>query len=249
MKIIATIEARMNSSRLPGKILKEVCQKPILQHIYERAKRATKVHQVAIITTLNPLDNATEAFCQKNNFDFFRGSEDNVLDRLISAGDYFQTDYIMQLTGDCPFVEPRLIDHCIDLYFDQNQKPRFDYFSNRLRPTFPTGLDVQIYPLHVLKKVADLTQDPTDQEHGAFYIYNHPEIFKLGTFTSNNLKCPEKRWVLDYPEDFEFTKVVYEALYEKNPHFDHYDILRFLEKNPEVEKINDMHSLIIKNYI
>jgi spore coat polysaccharide biosynthesis protein SpsF len=138
-----------------------------------------------------------------------------------------------------------LIDKCVEEFFKQKK----DYVSNRLRPTYPCGLEVQAFSLETLKEVGSATQDPTDREHGSFYIYNHPEIFSLGTFVSPNLKCPEKRWVLDYPEDLEFMKIVYEALYPAKPDFDFYDVLRFLEFNPEVERLNSMHTVIVKNYI
>jgi spore coat polysaccharide biosynthesis protein SpsF len=245
LKIIATIEARMGSTRLPGKILMEVAGKPILQHITERVKRSKLIDEVVVATTTNALDDAVENVCKETKTDFFRGSEPDITARLVDTAHAFHATHIMQLTGDCPFVDPSLIDKCINKYKSSD----FDYVSNRLTPTYPCGQDVQFFSVNTLKSVLEKTDDPIDREHGSYFIYNHPELYKLGTFVSPVMNCPEKRWVLDYPEDFEFIKVIYENLYKQNPEFDTFDILRFLEQNPEVEKINSMHSVIVKNYL
>ena len=244
-KVVATVEARMNSSRVPGKVLMQVCGKPILWHIWDRIKAAKSVDEVVIATTENEKDNEIEKFCRENRIKYFRGSENNVLNRIVKTAEYFEADHIVQMTGDCPLVDPAIIDKCLGLYFQGH----FDYFSNRLRPTYPCGTEVQVFPLSVLKRVEMLTQDPVDQEHGSYYIYNHPEIFRLGTFQAPDIFCPEKRWVLDYPEDFEFVRKVYEALYFKNHRFDTYDVLKFLEMNPEIENLNKARGVIVKNYL
>ncbi len=244
MKIIVTIEARMGSTRLPGKVLKEVCGKPLLQHMIERLRRSEKVDDVVVATTVNPKDNAIEALCHKIACSYYRGSENDITQRLIDTAKHFEADLIVQTTGDCPLHDPFVIDEAVTAYLGS----KVEYVSNRLVRTYPTGLDTQVYSPKVLQKVTERTQDATDREHGSYYIYTHPKEFTMKNFSSSQLKCPEKRWCLDYPEDFTLIQKVYEALYPTNPTFDTFDILRFLEKNPELEKINQMHPVDIRPY-
>lgn len=234
MKTIVTIEARMGSSRLPGKVLKEVCGKPVLQHLVERLRRCRLPDEIVVASTVNPLDDAIEALCGRIGVACFRGSEADILDRLIQAARSRGAELIAQTTGDCPLLDPEIVDRGIGLF----RASEVDYVSNRLERTWPCGQDVQVFPLAVLERVAARTQDPVDREHGSYYIYTHPREFTMKNFQAPDLRCPAKRWVLDYPEDLEFMREIYGRLYPQKPDFDTYDVLALLEKHPDIEALN-----------
>lgn len=244
MKIIVTIEARMGSTRLPGKVLMQVCNKPLLQHMIERLKRAILPDDIVVATTVNPKDDQIIKLCKKIKCSYYRGSEEDITDRLIKTAHYFNANIIVQTTGDCPLHEATVIDKAIKFYLKSNK----DYISNRLDRTYPAGLDTQVYNVNILERVAKKTNDPNDLEHGSLYIYTHPKEFTIDNFKSEDINCPEKRWCLDYQEDYDFFKVIYEKLYPKNPQFNIYDVLELLKKEPELENINKMYPCDIKKY-
>jgi spore coat polysaccharide biosynthesis protein SpsF len=234
-KIIATIEARFASTRLPGKTLLEICGKPALELIIERLKRSKFLDGVIIATTVNPDCDAIEKLAKKLNIGCFRGSEDDVLDRVLRAAKHYKGDIIVEITGDETLIDPVVVDEVIEFYLANN----FDYVSNVLERRYPRGLDTQVFATRILEEVSKLTNDPADRENVSLYIYEHPKKYKLG-----NVKAPEElnhpgwRWTLDTIEDFEFLKTVYEALYPVKKDFDSYDVLRYLEQNPHVSEIN-----------
>jgi len=235
-KIVATIEARYASSRLPGKTLLKICGKPTLELIVERLKRSKFIDEIAIATTINPDCDAIESLAKRLNVGCFRGSEDDVLDRVLKTAKAYKADLIVEITGDETLIDPLLIDEVIDYYL----KNDFDYVSNVLNRRYPRGLDTQIFSTSVLGKVAGLTNEPADRENVSLYIYEHPEKFKLGSVEApEEFNHPDWRWTLDTKEDFEFLRTVYEALYPVKKYFNASDVLAFLKKNPHVLKINE----------
>lgn len=243
-RTVVTIEARMGSSRLPGKMLLPVCGKPVLQHVIERLQRVLLADELVVATTSQPGDDLIEGLCNDLGVTVYRGSENDVLSRLIEAVEYVGGDVIVQNTGDCPFIDPTVVDRAIEVFHSSD----VDYVSNRLRRTYPAGQDPQVFRLDTLKRVAELTEDPEDREHGSYYIYTHPELFTMKNFEAEDIYCPEKRWLLDYPEDFDFMKAVYSRLYLTNPEFNLYDILSLLEEQPEIEGLNSMHPVSLDQY-
>ncbi|MEZ4752926.1 MAG: glycosyltransferase family protein [Bdellovibrionota bacterium] len=244
MKTIITIEARMGSSRLPGKMLLPICEKPILQLVIERLKRVKLANEVVVATTVNLLDDEIEALCKSIDCAYFRGSEPDVLDRLIQTAKAFDAEVIAQTTGDCPLIDPAVVDEAIKIFRESN----VDYVSNRLDRTYPTGVDPQVFYTSALERVAEKTNDPDDREHGSYYIYTHPHEFTMKNFKAEDVNLPHYRWLLDYPEDFEFTKAIYERLYPSNPDFTMYDVLKLLEDEPELIKINSMYPVDLTVY-
>ena len=236
MRKIVTVEARMSSSRLPGKIMLPLAGKPSLQQLVDRARRAKKIQDVVIATTVNPQDDAVEAWAKKNGVSFFRGSEEDVLLRVLEAARAFKGDVIVEMTGDCPLLDPAMIDELVSLWEEND----YDYVSNILERTYPRGFDTQVFSRAVLEKVNELTQDPADRENVSLYIYEHPERFKLGGIKApKELYGPDIRICVDMKEDYEVIRRIYEALYPKKPDFNAYDIMKFLKDNPEVAKINE----------
>ncbi|MDP8298559.1 MAG: glycosyltransferase family protein [Candidatus Tantalella remota] len=234
-KIVATIEARFASSRLSGKTLLEICGKSTLELIIERLKMSEFIDQIVVATTVNKDCDAIEELAKRNGVGCFRGSEDDVLERVLQAAKTYQADVIVEITGDETLIDPEIVDETIRFYLDNN----FDYVSNILDRRYPRGLDTQVFATKVLEEVAGLTNDPADRENVSLYIYEHPEKYSLGSVKApDEFNRPEWRWTLDTKEDFEFLKTVYEALYLENKVFSVRDIFSFLAKNPDVLEIN-----------
>lgn len=235
MKTVATIEARMTSSRLPGKILRPIMGRPMLELLIERLSRAKCVDQIVVATTINPTDDVTEALARKLGVGCFRGSEDDVLDRVLRAARSAQADTIVEITGDCPLIDPAVIDKIFEAYLTH----KVDYASNNLNRTYPLGLDTQVFAFKVLEEVASLTDDPADHEHVSLYIYEHPERYTLHNVESG---LPERyeqiRLTVDTPEDFALITAIYEALYPANPEFALADVLSLLDSRPELAAMN-----------
>jgi spore coat polysaccharide biosynthesis protein SpsF len=229
MKINATIEARMGSSRLPGKVLLEVLGKPILWWMVERVKKSKFIDNIIIATTISKKDDDIVKFCRKYNIDYFRGSEENVLDRVLKAHKKFNTDIIVELTGDCPLIDANIIDQCINFYL----KNDYDYVSNCVERSYPDGMDVQVYNTKILEEISkqnDLTD--LDKEHVTPYIYQSGKYKIYTLIAPKQYFYPDLGLTLDTKEDFEVIKQILEHFNKKD--FSLKDILKFLDKNPQI---------------
>jgi spore coat polysaccharide biosynthesis protein SpsF len=235
MKVVAIIEARMRSARLPGKVLRPAAGKPMLELLIERLRRGRRIDQIVVATTENPMDDVIEELTRRLDAGCFRGSEEDVLDRVLRAGQSVAADIIVEVTGDCPLADPEVIDRLVGVYLGK----KYDYVANVLKRTYPDGLDVQVFATALLAEVASLTQDPADREHVSLYIYEHPERYKLHNVESG---LPEKyrapRLTLDTAEDYELIAAIYEELYPKNPAFSLDDVLRLFDRRPELLALN-----------
>lgn len=235
MKTVASIEARMTSSRLPGKVLLPIMGKPMLELLVERLKKSKLLDEIVVATTTNKTDDPIEQLSRNLGVGCFRGSEDDVLCRVIGAAHAYKTDVIVEITGDCPLIDPRTLDKVIEAYHSRN----VDYVSNVLERTYPRGMETQVFSTAVLEKVAKLTQDPIDHEHVSLYVYEHPEIFRLYNVRSD---LPEEFWdirlTVDTQEDFQLIRTIYETLYPENPDFSLYDIIDLLKNRRELLEIN-----------
>jgi spore coat polysaccharide biosynthesis protein SpsF len=235
MKIVATIEARMNSTRLPGKVLKKVCGKPLLELMIERVRRCRRLDDIVIATSLHPSCDAIVDLANEIGINYFRGSEEDVLGRVLGAVKSVGGDVIVELTGDCPLIDPRVVDHLVDEYLTNGA----DYCANVLKRTYPAGMDTQVFSYAVLEKVAALTEDPSDREHVSLYIYNHPELFSLQNVESDLPNyMVDWRLVVDTAEDFELISRIFENNYPANPTFDLADIRRTLEIHSDWLNLN-----------
>lgn len=235
-KIIATIEARMTSSRLPGKVLMEAVNKPMLELMIERLRRVPSLDAIAIATTVNAADDPIEDLAKRLSVGCYRGSEEDVLQRVLDTAQFYEADIIVQLTGDCPLIDPEIIEHTIQRYLQSN----VDYAANTLTRTYPIGMDTTVFATDILADVAGRTNDPTDREHVSLFIYRHPELYSLENYAAPRaLTYPEMRLTLDTPEDLELIRAIFERLYPKNPEFTLNDILVFLDQNPEIVRMNE----------
>lgn len=234
-RCVATIEARMNSSRLPGKILRPILGKPTLEHLVERVRRSKLVNEVVVATTVSPQDDAVEVWAKKAGIAIFRGSEEDVLLRVLEAQRAYKGDVIVELTGDCPLLDPQIIDQVLKYYLDHDT----DYVSNSKERSYPLGFDVKIFSREALEEVHRISQDPADREHVSLYLYEHPEKFTVHTIMAPpELHRPQYRICVDTLDDFTAAESIFKALYPKKPDFNAYDIVHYLDTHPEVVALN-----------
>ncbi len=207
----------------------------MLELLIERVRQSESVEDIWVATTTHPSDQAIVDACQRFDVSIYRGSEENVLQRVVECALASKTDLIVELTGDNPLIDPRLIDDLV-VSFKESQ---CDFATNVFKPGFTLGMVAQVVTTNLLQKVASLTSDPLDQEHVTRYIHSHPEqfsIFHLDWPKGNSR--PELRLTLDTPQDYKLIRTLFEMLYLKNPNFNFEAICEFLDSNPELLKIN-----------
>ena len=227
------LQARMSSTRLPGKVLKPIVGKAMLAHQIERVQRANLVDKIIIATSDNASDDAIEQLCNRLNVPCFRGNLPDVLDRFYQASLAFPSDVIVRLTGDCPLIDSGIIDKVIATHLCSNN----DYTSNFEPASFPDGLDVEVFNSSVLKTTWTKAEKPSEREHVTPFIRNNPNLFHCGS-VQHDTNLSHLRWTVDEKEDFIFVDKIYQALYGINPAFTFKDVLHYLEQHPEVAKIN-----------
>ena len=225
----------MESSRLPGKTLAAVLGRPMLEVLIERVRRARRVDEIVVATTDHPADQPIEDLARRLGVGCYRGSSDDVLERVLRAAQAHQADLIVELTGDCPLLDPEVIDRVIALFLSGE----YDYVSNVLTRTYSRGLDTQIFPVRVLEEVAALTQDPADRENVSLYIYEHPERYRLGNLEAPpELRHPEFRLTVDTAQDLGLIREIYQRLYPAKPDFSLADVISLLQQAPQLLEIN-----------
>lgn len=234
-KYVATIEARMSSSRLPGKVLLPAAGKPMLLHLYQRLQQVKSLSDIVLATTVNQPDDALEDFAREHGISIFRGSEDDVLSRVIGAAEHAAADVIVEISGDCPLIDPELVAQCIEIHKNNTA----DFVSNAATASYPGGMDVSIFSLDVLKKSESMVQDPLHREHVCLNIVQHPELFsRLNVVAPPRLNWPELEVLLDEQKDYDLICSLIETLGEQDPYFDCYKIIDFLRANPEIRQLN-----------
>ena len=225
----------MGSTRLPCKTLLPIVGKPAIQLLIERLRIATKIDAIILATTTNSEDDVIESFCKKNQVICFRGSSSDVLGRVYHAAKQYKTDVVVEVTGDCPLLDPWLIDKCIDMFL----KSDYDYLSNFIEQSYPPGIDVQIFSFRVLEEINKLAKSEKFREHVTLYILKHPEKYKMHNVTAPPEVCyPNWHIELDEQRDYELIKRIYESLYFDNSSFTTMDIINLLKANPDWLKIN-----------
>jgi glutamate-1-semialdehyde-2,1-aminomutase len=243
MKIVAIIQARMGSTRLPRKVLMEICGKPLLWHVVNRVSYSKYISQIVIATSTNPKDDEIEKFAKKYNINIFRGSENDCLDRYYKAAKKYKADVVVRITADCPLICPEIIDRVISEYI----KGKFDYVTNSIIYTYPDGVDVEVFSFETLKKAWEEAKDPVEREHVTVYIRNSGK-FKIKNVVNDKPVDPQGyKWSVDRIEDLEFVREVYKHLYKDNEIFSYDDIMDLLNRYPEIKNINS-NSLVDEGY-
>lgn len=235
MKVAAIIQARMGSTRLPGKVLKKVLGKTLLEYQIERVKRAKTIDEIIVATTTKKSDDQIVQLCQQLSIPYYRGSEEDVLSRYYEAATKFNVDVIVRLTSDCPIIDPNVIDKVVELFLENMD--RYDYVSNTLTRTYPRGMDTEVMSYKVLKRAHEEAKELVYREHVTAYIYHHTDQFRLCN-VSNEKDESKHRWTIDTKEDFLLIKNIVETLYPINPLFTFRDVIQLLYEKPEWVKIN-----------
>ncbi len=234
MKFLAIIQARCGSSRLPGKVLKDLCGKTVLERVIERVERSRYVEETIVATTLNREDIPLVKLASQGGVRVFAGSALDVLDRYYQAAKLIRPEYVIRITADCPVFDAKLLDDAIE-----KLRPETEYMA-ALSETLADGLDLEIVRFEVLERAWREARLASEREHVTLYIKNHGNLFHIQDYESPIGNLHRERWTIDEPEDYEFIKNIYEHFAELGrDDFDSADILAYLDENPEVRKINE----------
>lgn len=226
----------MGSSRLPGKVLKDIAGRPALTRLLSRLRLCDTLDDVVVATSTSPADDAVEIWAKAEGVACYRGSEDDVLQRVAEAHQKMNSDIVVEITGDCILTDPEVVDIGVTTFLSNE----VDYVSNVVRPAYPTGICVQVFATNQLLDVANRIHDTAVREHVSLYFYEHPEIYKIiHLFPPRRWWAPELRLCLDYPEDLELNRAIYERLQPQyGDAFGIDEIIRLLRTYPELQRIN-----------
>ncbi len=234
MRVVAIIQARMGSTRLPGKVLLDLAGEPMLVRGVNRTRRAQTLDEVVVATTVKPTDDAIVDLCDERGWPCFRGSEEDVLDRYYHAALAHQADVVIRITSDCPLIAPEIVDRVVWEFLDL--QPEIDYACNVLpRRSFPRGLDTEVMRFDVLEQAWREDRNPAWREHVTPYIQRNPDLFRIHGIT-NDIDYSHMRWTVDTPEDLAFVRCIYEHF--GHDRFSWRELLAVLDEHPEWLEIN-----------
>ncbi|MDA2933996.1 glycosyltransferase family protein [Acidobacteria bacterium AH-259-D05] len=233
MRVLAIIQARMSSSRLPGKVLLDLVGEPMLGRVVNRTERAVMLDEVVIATTTKLVDEAIVQLCVACGWPYFRGSEDDVLDRYYRAAKQYQAEVVVRITSDCPLIEPEIVDWIVQEFLESGP---VDYVSNGLSPrTFPRGLELEVIAFDALERAWREDDNPIWREHVTPYINRQPERFTLKA-KLNNKNYSHMRWTVDTSDDLVFVRKIYEHF--GHDRFSWREVIKLLQSKPELLEIN-----------
>lgn len=235
MKVVIISQARMTSTRLPGKVLKEVLGKPLLQYQIGRLRRVPSASDVVVATTVNESDDTVVDFCRKIDCAVYRGAEYDVLGRCYHAAKVYNADVVVRVTSDCPLIDPCVIEQVVQFYL--HRVDQYDYVSNTVKRTYPRGMDTEVFPVQVLEEAFRDACLDYEREHVTPFLYTHQDRFRNGSVTYQT-DVSHHRWTVDTPEDFELISRIIEALDGLHLSFTLEDTLRLLEQHPKWSLIN-----------
>ncbi len=237
MSTLICIQARISSSRLPGKVMMPLAGAPLLLRMVERVRAAKVDARIAVITSTSQSDDAVEALCMENGIDCFRGHLTDLLDRHYQAAKQLGASVIAKIPSDCPLIDPAAIEKV----FHSFNSSKYDYVSNLHPATFPDGNDVEIFTFEALETAWAESDRTFEREHTTPFIWERPERFRIGNvqWETGFDYSMSHRWTIDYPKDYEFIREVYDYLWRKErPIFFIRDILNLIEEYPEIAEIN-----------
>lgn len=239
IKTLAIIQARVSSSRLPGKVIKEISGKTLIEIMSERVKHSEMIEQLILATSLDSSDNDLINVCHKIRLPYFRGSLDDVLERFYKAAEPYMPEFVVRLTGDCPLMDPIVIDSAVKVISDSD----YDYVSNTLNPTFPDGIDVEVFKFSALRKAYLKACLPSEREHVTPYIWKN-STFKGGNIfksfsLENPVDCSNYRLTVDYHNDLNVIEYLIKSIgIDKGWH----DYVNIINRHPEISFLNKEHS-------
>ncbi len=235
MRSLAIIQARMGSTRLPGKVLLKIKGKPMLVHIFDRLKRCQYIDHIILATSNSVQDYPLLDLAKKEKVEGFAGSEQDVLDRYYQAARQHRPDWVVRITGDCPVIDPEITDLVIKRHSEKHR----DYTSNTVVRSYPRGLDTEVMTFEALEKAATEAFKPYEREHVTPYIFEHPKSFSIEQVLAEPRHLqPDLRLTVDTPEDLELIQEIFSHLYNTNPFFLVDEILNLMKQQPELSKVN-----------
>lgn len=235
MKVTAIIQARMGSSRLPGKVLIDIAGKPMLEHIVERLKKSKRLDEIIIATSDLPEDKVLLEFAKERGYKISTGSVHDVLSRYLKVAREAKTDYVVRICADCPLIDPEVVDEVVKRHLGS----KADYTCNFIDRTFPIGLDAEIMSIEILEKEASLAKEGHQREHVTIFIREHPEMFKMQNVEAKGiLKRPDLRLTVDTMDDMKLIRRIYSELYNGKDIVNTKDVIKLFERDPELAKIN-----------
>jgi len=237
MKVVATIEARMTSTRLPGKVMMPALGEPMMVHLFRRLKAVESLDAIVLATTTNSTDDVLEDVARKNGIEVFRGSESDVLGRVVGAARSHGADVVVEISGDCPVIDPDLVEQTVRIFL---RNPGTDFASNAFISSYPGGMDTSVFAFSALEKAAASTDDPHDREHVAQFVVNRPELFShLYVVAPPSLHWPDLHLLLDERSDYDLLVRLFEHFGRENTAFSCGEIIGVLRKHPEWLTLND----------
>lgn len=234
MKVVCIMQSRMGSTRLPGKILKKICGKTVLEHDIYRLKKIEQIDEIVIATTIEEKDDVVEEEAKRLKVSCFRGSEDDVLDRYYNAAKDNNADVVVRVTSDCPLIDSFVSGQIIQYYLDNIEK--YDYVSNTIDRTYPRGLDTEVFSFKALEKAYSEAKIQRDREHVTPYIWDNSDMFRIFQYKGDG-DYSDYRWTLDTEEDFILINKIYEQLYRER-YFGMQEILDLYSKDKSLININ-----------
>ena len=236
MRVVASFEARMGSSRLPGKVIADVGGRVALDRLVERLRACRRLDDIVLATSTAAQDDVLEDWAKSAGLAIHRGSEDDVLQRVVDAQRAMRSDIVVEVTGDCPLLDPEVIDLGIETFFAND----CDVVTNARVPSYPQGADVQVFRTEALADVAERIDDPAVREHVSLYFYENPQLYRvIHLIAPHTAQAPDRRFQLDYPEDLEFIRAVYARLEPQlGGIFGVAQVLELLRAEPALAMIN-----------
>ena len=238
MRTVAVVQARMGSSRLQGKALADLAGWPVLWHVVRRVQRARRADEVVVATSTSPADDPIDYFCTRAGIPVFRGSEIDVLDRVYQAARERPADAVVRITGDCPLIDPAVIDRVLENYAGGD----YDYVSNVIHYTYPDGMDVEVLSMMALARAWREAAKPSEREHVTTYVRFSDRFRTLNVVHEPDLSPLGHRWSVDEPGDLELVRRIYAELAAK-PEFDMYDVLDLLARKPDLRDCQKNRSM------
>jgi spore coat polysaccharide biosynthesis protein SpsF len=228
VRVLAILQARMTSSRLPGKVLMDIDGMPMIARQIERLRQANLLDELVVATSTDSSDDVLADYIEGIGVNVQRGSLDNVLQRFVEVLDKYETDAVVRLTADCPLVDSEVLDGVVDSFLNS----KMDYVSNTLERTFPRGLDVEVFKPEVLREVSRNDFRPMAKEHVTYGIYTRSDLYSVAN-VSQDPSFANLRWTVDTQLDLDFVRSVYSHLHSINKSFRQREILEWLEDFPE----------------
>lgn len=232
LKVVGIIQARMGSTRLPGKVLLDLGGDTVLSRVVHRLAQSRLIAGIVVATTVLGVDDAIGLECQRIRVSCFRGSEQDVLDRYYQTARLHNAKVIVRITADCPLIDPEIVDRTIELFYEENA----DYATNDVPQTFPRGLDTEVFSMSSLTQAWEEARQPYQREHVTPYFYEHPEIFRIASLLGE-IDSTLYRWTLDTEDDLKLLRAVYDRFQNRDT-FGYAEVLALMQREPDLMDLN-----------